>query len=71
MFSTSTAFHDLLFPASIHNKQERDRRIKALLKAQNTPKNDLMTSPVNGNWASGRSKINAASLDPAGARIPK
>ena len=58
MFHTSTAFHDLLFPASSHNKEERQKRYKAVFKAQ-TP-----------NWQI-KKRMNASSLDPAGARIPK
>lgn len=56
MFHTSTAFNELLFPASNHNIEERSKRYKAVTS---TPK-----------WTV-KKRINALSLDPAGARIPK
>ena len=60
MFHTSSAFNELLFPASVHNKEERDKRYKAIFDAP----------PPNTNWHI-KKRMNASSLDPAGARYPK
>ena len=56
-------------PASSHTKEERERRMRAYLAAQNAVKDNQAGSPISGNWSQRR--VNSLSMDPAGIRIPK